>query len=175
MTQEETPGSSDNDPFVIAVREYILATLTPLIPQGEQTGRFMFGLLRRALRTASREDLEQVVLHCVAFTDGLRENGFISDELAREAHEYLQPDGIASAIGGTPLQGQGTTDWPDEEREINLGEASDSSVPSDDDGGDEGGVGTSTDTGGGHEAEVAGDEDPNGEVGAEALQEDGPG
>lgn len=203
MTQDETPGSSE-DPFVVAVRQYILDTLSPLIPTGEQTGRFMYGLLRRALRTATREDLEQVVLHCVAFTDGLRAQGFITEELAREAQSYLQPgaihdaiptdtyddtgDGITydrfgqpiedlrdSSLGESEVQRQSPPDWTDEEWQEHASQASYSDLPTDDESGAEKGVGASTDTGSGHQATMEGDDNPNGEVGTEAVQEDGAG
>lgn len=193
---EGTPGSSDEDPFVVAVRDYIMATLSPLIPTGDQTGRFMYGLLRRALKTASRDDLEQVVLHCVAFTDGLRQQGFITEELAREAHTYLNNGVVSDAITAgenydgsfdgsdtddataayrLEVPGQSTPDWSDEEWEEHSSQETDSGLPEGHALGDAQGVATSQGAGAGHEATVEGDTNPNGAEYPTALQEDGTG
>lgn len=184
MTEGGTPESSE-DPFVVAVRAYIMDTLTPLMPTGDQTGRFMHGLLRRALKSASKNDLEQVVLHCVSFTDGLRANGFITEELARQATSSLNlnlgggdvtdTDTDTDTTDWSALQGQGAADWTDEEWQEHSGETPHSLVSEGHEGGDAQGVGASTDSGGGHETEMAGDHHTNGEIHTEAVPEDGAG
>ena len=203
MTLDETPESSDE--FVTDVRQYILDTLSPLIPTGEQTGRFMYGLLRRALRSATREDLEQVVLHCVAFTDGLRAKGFITEELARQAAEFLTPGVIPDALATDTdtgllydangaviedlrdpdfnpittnrpaLPGQGASDRTDEEWQEHTGQAPYSGLSPDNDEGAEERLEPSTDTGGGHQAEVEGNTDTDREESGEAVPQDGAG
>lgn len=191
MTPTETQESSD--PFVLAVREYILATLAPLIPMGESTGKFMFTLLRRALKSAERKDLEQVVLHCIAFADGLRERGFISEEMARQAEEYLAPvravtEGLSdgddpfevSHEDSTPstdrleISGPGAPDWSDEERQEHTGEAPDIEVlPGD--APDTKGVRTPESVGSGYETSMEGDEEGRWYGNTEAVSEDGAG
>lgn len=182
MTEGGTPESSADDPFVVAVRQYILDTLSPLLPGGDSQGKFMWGLLRRALRSASKQDLEQVVLHCVAFTDGLRANGFITEELARQAHDYLQPHTFSSAITAaaddsptdwSPVSGPGAADWADTERQEHTGEASPTALSPRDESSDAQGVGASTDSGGGHQTPLEGDDHTNGTEHAEVVPEDG--
>lgn len=184
MTEGVTPEQSSEDPFVVAVRQYILDTLTPLIPGGDSQGKFMYSLLRRALRTAQKEDLEQVVLHCVAFTDGLRANGFITEELARQAADYLNPGAFHDAISTTaddstsdwsPVPGQGAADWTDTERQEHAGEAPPPPLPVGHESGDAQGLEPSTDSGSGHQAAVEGDADSIGTEHAEVVQEDGAG
>lgn len=181
------PEWSEEDPFVVAVRQYILDTLTPLIPTGEKTGAFMFSLLRRALRTASREDLEQVVLHCVAFTDGLRAQGFITEELAHEAETFLNRGATSDAIttgdsdpdtgtlGGTEVPGPSTVDWTDQEWQEHSRQTLDSALSSGHESGDEEGMAPPSHSGGGHEAEMEGNVHPDGAERTEAVPEDGPG
>lgn len=180
MTPTEMRESSD--PFTIAVREYILSTLSPLIPTGESTGKFMYSLLRRALKSATREDLEQVVLHCIAFADGLRERGFISDELARQAEQYISRDlpiVTDSLAGEAPtdraeVPGPGAPDRTDEERQEHTGEALDTEVLRGDETADEG-LRTPESVGGGHEATMEGNQEGRWYGNTEALPENGAG
>ena len=144
----------------------------------------MYNLLRRALKSASREDLEQVVLHCVAFTEGLRLQGFITEALAQEAHEYLQPHTVSAAIASaddtsatdrSEVSGPGVVDRTDEEWQEHTGQASDSGLSTDDESGDAQGLESAEDSGGGHQTEVEGDTDPDRQESTQALPEDGAG
>lgn len=184
-TEGGTPESFD--PFTVAVREYILSTLAPFLPTSDSTGKFLYGLLRRALKSASKDDLEQVVIHCVRFTDGLREQGFITEELAAQAQAFLEEtptthdlfagsdDGDDSAADRAALPGSGTPDRTDPQWEVHTGQTSHIDFSPDDVGGETEGMGAATGVGDRHQTTVEGDADTFGEEHAEVVPEDGAG
>lgn len=160
------------------MRDYILDTLTPFVPSEDKMGAMLMGLLRRMLRTASHDDLQNVIHETGKFIHGLEALGLYVNpaEVIQEASGYLDP-----------LPGSGGPDWTDETGQIDTGEGSDRALSSGDDGaGDYEGLSEQEtheptplvppeDSDSGYQTKVEGDEDSNGEVDRQSLPEDGTG
>lgn len=124
-------------------------------------------LLRRMLRSATHDDLQNVMQQTARFIDGLRKAGLYLDPelLVNESAQYL-----------ATVPGSGSTDWTDPPGEIDPSEASDNELPNGYDGEVKGeGLATPSDLNSGYEAPLEGDSDVDGTEPAETLQSDGTG
>lgn len=169
---------SYREDFDQRVRDYILDTLTPFVSSEDRTGHMLMTLLRRMLKSASHDDLQNVIHETGKFIHGLEALGLYVNpaEVIEEANGYLDP-----------LSGPGGPDWANEAGQIDTGEGSDRALSSGDDGAsDDPGLSeqethesealvSAQGSDSGYETEMEGNEDSNGEVDRQSLPEDGSG